>query len=71
MARKKAAAYSKTDEPIHLPYNAVFEDEVEQLYADVEKNRKLMTLANRSKSMFGNTPDVKWGPPINRHKNPS
>ena len=69
LARKKSTAYSKKDEPIHLPFNAIFEDEVDQLYADVEERRKLMSVANRSKSSFGNTPGVKWGPPIGVTRN--
>ena len=73
MARKKSAAYAKLDkkeEPIALPFNAIFEDEVEQLYKDLDERRHAMSVANRSVSAFGNTPGLKWGPPINRHKNP-
>merc|ERR1712154_668323 len=55
LARKKSAAYSKKDEPIHLPFNAVFEDEVEQLYAEVEERRRAMAQANVSRSFYGNT----------------
>lgn len=67
LARKKSAAYAnaKTDEPNHLPYNAIFEDEVDQLYEDVEERLHLTKQANKSKSYFGNTPGVKWAPPIN------
>merc|ERR1711879_966054 len=39
LARKKSAAYAKMDrkeEPIALPFNAIFEDEVEQLYKDLD-----------------------------------
>ena len=69
LARKKSAAYSKKDEPIHLPFNAVFEDEVDQLYAEVEERRRAMAQANVSRSFYGNTPGVKWGPPINNNYN--
>merc|ERR1712117_576508 len=56
LARKKSAAYAKMDkkeEPIALPFNAIF-------------------VANRAVSAFGNTPGLKWGPPIyDRFKLPS
>merc|ERR1712241_1467615 len=63
LARKKSVAYAKMDkkeEPIALPFNAIFEDEVEDLY----KRRHAMSVANRAVSAFGNTPGLKWGPPI-------
>ena len=75
LARKKSAAYAKMDkkeEPIALPFNAIFEDEVEELYKDLDKRRHAMSVANRAVSAFGNTPGLKWGPPIyDRFKLPS
>merc|ERR1712012_23262 len=63
---------SKKQEPIALPFNAIFEDEVEELYKDLDKRRHAMSVANRAVSAFGNTPGLKWGPPIyDRFKLPS
>merc|ERR1712018_1128341 len=75
LARKKSAAYAKMDkkeEPMGLPFNAIFEDQVEELYKDLDKRRHAMSVANRAVSAFGNTPGLKWGPPIyDRFKLPS
>ena len=69
------AAYAKMDkkeEPIALPFNAIFEDAVEELYKDLDKRRHAISVANRAVSAFGNTPGLKWGPPIyDRFKLPS
>ena len=69
--KKMSAEEAAKCEPIHVRKNAIYPDEVDELYADLEERRALMRQPNVSKSYFGNTPENKsnvWNVPIARYR---